>query len=622
MCGQNVPRRLRQNCLILATKSGTKHEPVGRADDAPGRVGHWWEVLTRTWPGRLVLLLTGVAMIGLITSAVGHFVLGAFPSYGEALWSSIAHLVDPGSIGDDESPAKRSIGLLQVIAGMIFFAGIVLTVLTEVVDRALRRLEKGDPAVRRSGHVLVVGFNSSLWEIQKRLRSAARDEPPEIVVMLTLDEADRRDETRGYLADYPARTTVVVAEPAEDGYGRVCATQAKSIVLLSPVGDPDSADLEVTDRASLLRSHLEQSGAKPTVAVEFRRGRNVQAFWMDGREGTRSRFPGNFDALVNDRNIGAILAVAVMNSVFAEFLFDDWDGTFAPELLPVDGWAKRSYGEARAGLVQFNLLGIVTGSGPEAQATYLPGPDRMLEPGDRLIVVPTEVPEKSGPTDPLPDAVKVVPARPGPVLVIGWSDASSALASELASMGAESGVLHLLDLEPPDVGKSGERVVNLIEGEPSDPSDIAHAIDAVDPQIIWVSAEDSESAAIVRGMLARQVSEVPILVEQAHDDQSNRNERVAEGLTVVATGGIVAESVALSLGDPAILVAREGMVNNPNVILESLTYVGNEPLALSQLREAFAKSGAVPLAILLEESETHLHSGDHILAFHRTSSED
>lgn|GEM_PF-2325441 len=588
-------------------------------DGAPGTVGHWWEVLTRTLPGRLVLLLAAVALIGLATSAFGHFVLGAFPSFGEALWSSIAHLVDPGSIGDDESAAKRVIGLMQVIAGMVFFAGIVLTVLTEVVDRALRRLEKGDPAVRRSGHVLVVGFNSSLWEIQQRLGATTEGDPPEIVVMLTLDEAGRRDETRGYLADYPARTTVVVAEPADDGYGRVCAAEARSIVLLSPTGDPDTADLEVTDRVSLLRNYLEESGAQPPVAVEFRRGRNVQAFWVDGRDRERSRFPGNFDALVNDRNIGAILAVAVINSVFAEFLFGDWEGTFAPQLLPAADWENRAYGEARAELGEFNLLGILTGTGPEAQASYLPDPDRLIRPGDRLIVVPTEVPGRDGGSVSVPDSVKVVPTRPGPVLVIGWSDASSALASELALMGADPGVLHLLDVAPPAFGRPDEPMANLIEGDPSDPADIARAIEAVEPQIIWVSAEGTESTAIVRGMLARQATEVPILVEQAHDDQTHRNDRVARGLTVVATGGIVAESVALSLGDPAMLVAREGMVNNPDVILESLTYTGSEPLALSELREAFAVSGAVPLAILLEEGETHLQAGDQILAFHRTT---
>ncbi len=84
-----------------------------------------------------------MALLGVLTAAFGHFILGAFPSYGEALWSATSHLIDPGSIGDDNTNAERTVGLVQVIVGIIFFAGIVLTVLTEVFDRALRRL---DPA--------------------------------------------------------------------------------------------------------------------------------------------------------------------------------------------------------------------------------------------------------------------------------------------------------------------------------------------------------------------------------------------------------------------------------------------------------------------------------------------
>lgn len=615
---------VRQNRLIPEPR---KSSATGRRPDHPaasqasGRAGHWWEILTRTLPGRLVLLLSAVALIGLITAAFGHFVLGAFSSFGEALWSAIAHLVDPGSIGDDHTTSQRITGLIQVIAGIIFFAGIVLTVLTEVVDRALRRLEKDDPAVRRHDHLLIIGYNSSLWEVQERLRLTAGEEPPEIVVMLPLGESQLRDSTRRALAGYPSRATVVVAEPDDDGFQRVCAGEARGIVLLSPTGDPDAADLEVTDRASLLERFLAGAGdAAPSVAVEFRRGRNVKAFWQAGADGSESRFPESFDALVNDRNIGAILLLAAMNPVFAELLLESGDGDFAPELIPVESWSRRSFGEARAGIESYNLLGILSGSGPQASATYLPDPEQTLHPGDRLIAVPTDAPPAEVAAAGMPDSVKVVPTRPGPVLMIGWSDASGALTRELEENGLDTGILHLLDRElPASSPTTGEVPVRLLEGDPTEPADIAAAISAVGPDIILVAvAGGNESAAIISGMLARQVTDVPILVEQSHDDRTHRNNRIAAGLTVVSIGGIVAESVALSLGDPAVLVAREGMLDDPTVALESLTYTGTEALPVAELGEAFRRSGAVPLAISLNgDDDTHLRAGDHILAFHR-----
>ncbi len=369
-----------------------KVQAHGRPPYKHSTPAHVRELLSRTLAGRIILLFAAVTLIGLVTATFGHFALGAFPSYGEAIWSSIAHLVDPGSIGDDSTAAERFIGLIQVIAGIIFFAGIVLTVLTEVIDRALRRLRKGDPAISTSGHLLVVGYNGSLGEVCTRLAATIDSGHPEIVVMLPPAEADSRDAARRALLNYPARSKVVVADPETDGFFRVCAGVARHIVILSPEGEPDRADLEATGRATLIAEHLEAVGtAAPAVAVEFRRGRNVRAFWVvDSSESDapKIRFPANFDALVQDRNIGALLSLAVANPVFADIFLGDDSAAVAPDLMPAGSLDGLSFGEARARLPESTLLGVLTGSGPSAQANYLPSEAHRIGSSDRLIVIP------------------------------------------------------------------------------------------------------------------------------------------------------------------------------------------------------------------------------------------
>lgn len=572
-------------------------------------------------PGRLVLLLGAVALLGVLTAAFGHFILGAFPSYGEALWSATSHLIDPGSIGDDNTNAERTVGLVQVIVGIIFFAGIVLTVLTEVFDRALRRLQKGDPAVRRRDHLLIVGASPSLAAVQSRIGVALAPSPPELVVMLPLADSGQREQTRRSLAGYPARTTVVVADPGEDGYERVCAQDARSIVLLSPEGEPDEADLEVTDRAVLLSQHLESSrDSAPPVAAEIRRGRNAQALWMkEPPDGSTlvPRFPENFDALVDDRNIGAVLSLAVLNPTFATVILGSGDARMAPNLTEGDQYLGQVYSTVREKLGSNTLLGILSGSGPSARAIYLPDENRRIEAGDRLIIIAGDRASPGQAAGPDPASIKVAPTRPGPCLMIGWSDATRALVEELETTRSDLSRVHLLNLdEPPG---SDEPSIQIHRGDPGDPEQISRLINLVEPEIIWVaSPQGNESAAVVGGMLARQMTDAVVVIEQSFSTQSGRESRVAAGLTAVSTAGLMAETVALSNLDPAVLAAREQMLDDPAIRLESLTYTGSEPLPLAGLPALMARGDAAPLALSLADAEgAELGQGDHILALRR-----
>lgn len=590
---------------------------------------HLRELLIRTLPGRIALLFAGVALVGLATAALAHFVLGAFPSYGEAIWSAIAHLVDPGSIGDDQTAAERIIGLIQVLAGIVFIAGIVLTVLTEVIDRALRRLQQGDPAIDLRGHLLIVGYNGSLGEVCSRLAGTIAADHPEIVVMLPPAEADHRDNARRDLSSYPARSRVVVADPRADGFFRVCAGAARHVVILSPEGEADRADLEATGRAILLAEHLEPvADEAPAVAVELRRGRNVNAFWVDEDDSGRivNRFPENFDALVNDRTIGALLSLAVLNPVFVDIFLGDDTAAVLPRLVPAGTHAGGSFGDARSGLPQFTLLGVVSGSGPAARATYLPPDDLRLGGGDRLIVIsaPDSAPERA--PGPEPRSVKVTPTRPGPLLILGWSDAARALVEDLDSNGFDLSRIQLLDTRRPPgfPGSTPGADPGFIEGDPTETTDIADAIDRADPDMVFVAIRDgNEPGAVVSGKLARQVTDVPVVVEQNLAGAGTPARLVATGLTVVSTSGLLADTVALSLADPAILVAREQMLADPGIALESLTYTGQSPLPLRELAAIFGQAGSVPLAVSVNDGAAGtLGAGDHILALQRIADPD
>lgn len=569
--------------------------------------------------------------VWLSTAAIGHFILGAFDDFGAALWESTTHLIEPGSIDYDETAAERTIGLIQVIAGLIFLAGVVLTVLTEAVQRALSRFQGSDPAISRTGHLLIVGFNPALDEVEERLGHYLRGEMPDTVVLLPEALSERREDARRALRGFSGRATVMVADIEDDGFTRACAGEAERIVILSPEGSPEDADLEAMWWATKLADHLAPLGGKaPPVGVEMRRHRNVHAFWVKGVEEAAGnpgelRFPPNFDALVRDRIIGGTLAMAISNPEFAG-AFLDIAGTFgiAPRLDPAGHHAGRRFGDARAALEPTTLLGVLAGTGPAATAEYLPEADRVIGEDERLIVIPRS-PGHAGEDRPSidPSQVKVSPSRPGPALLVGYSDATRATIEDLADSGYEGSRLNLLNPVRPGsypAAVNGTRPVH-IEGSPLEPADLERALDQVDPAIVFVAAPDGrESAAVISALMAAQRSDAPIVVEQASSNRSRDVRGATEDLTIVSMAGLVAENIATSSADPALLVATQALNDDPELEIESLVYASREPLPIDGLSAAFGSVGSIPIGLTLNDERSapgYVQAGDHILVLQR-----
>lgn len=124
--------------------------------------------LFETTAGRLVGL--GAAVFAFwFASAVVASAVGAFDDLGDALWSGVQHLLDPGALGDDATTAQRLLGVVQVVLGIVLVVGLVLTLLTDVVDRTLQRLGESDPPARARGHLLAIGSGDALLTVLSRL---------------------------------------------------------------------------------------------------------------------------------------------------------------------------------------------------------------------------------------------------------------------------------------------------------------------------------------------------------------------------------------------------------------------------------------------------------------------
>jgi hypothetical protein len=74
----------------------------------------------------------------------------------------------------------------------------------------------------------------------------------------------------------------------------------------------EAADVEVMQSGLALLEYLGERDAAPLVRLLFRRGRNVDASW--------ELFPGDWDAVVGDRTVSALLRLAIVRPAVLEAL--------------------------------------------------------------------------------------------------------------------------------------------------------------------------------------------------------------------------------------------------------------------------------------------------------------
>lgn len=252
-----------------------------------------------------------VALVMLGTAALAHYAFDEYRDFGDALWNAGLHLLDPSSLHDDEGAAQRTIGVFQVVAGLVLLVGLLFTFVADVMTSSLERLGQADRRVRARDHLLVVGGIDLIPVAARAIAAAAaRSGRAERLVVLAPDSArDSRAQLLSALGEAVGelRFELVFGDTAGDsGFDLAAADAARAILLMPSASGPvvaEAADVEVTQSGFALLDYLKEREAKPLVRLLFRRGRNVDASW--------DLFPAEWDALVGDRTVGATLRVAI-----------------------------------------------------------------------------------------------------------------------------------------------------------------------------------------------------------------------------------------------------------------------------------------------------------------------
>lgn len=189
----------------------------------------------------------------------------------EVVWQTLMHALDPGTIIGAESTPFRTVMLIVTFVGLILFAGLI-GIISGAFDDKISELRKGKSEVIESGHTLIVGWNSKLFQVVEQICIANQSARKSVIVILADREKVEMDELLVPLRRKYRGTKIV----ARNGVGTngaaldiVAHQGSKSVVILSPEEDPQP-DFWVMKVALALTKRVDRKSGPYNIVAELK----------------------------------------------------------------------------------------------------------------------------------------------------------------------------------------------------------------------------------------------------------------------------------------------------------------------------------------------------------------
>ncbi len=466
---------------------------------ASDRFTFWLERFLLRGPQYRLLFIA--AVIGLLSVAAGALVLpsGTFDSFPDAVWWAFLRLSDPGYLGDDEGVFIRGVSTLLTVSGYVVFLGSLVAIMTQWLNTTMARLESGLTPVTRSGHILILGWNSrtvpvvrELLESEERVRRLLKRHGTRSLHIVILSEEvtpAHRQELRDQLGPLwdERRITLRTGTPLRVDHLERGDFRNASVILVpgTDLGTGGGLSLDARTIKALLSMEAATTLPPSRGRGESPRRPYVVAEVFDARKlaVARRAYGGPLELVASDAAISRLLAQNLrhpgLSRVYNELLTNrEGNEIYLPEAGDLAGHPVE---DLHAAFPRGVVLGVVRTDGNRVRPHLNPEAGFRVESGDRIVVVGQSWGEVRGehrrPPAPLPRGAPPT-AAPGPgtrrVLFLGWSHKAPALLRELSTYADEPFQVDVLAQLPPErreaqvrrYGLSGEHLpVRQLEGD-------------------------------------------------------------------------------------------------------------------------------------------------------------
>ncbi|MBK8258988.1 MAG: hypothetical protein IPK82_40805 [Polyangiaceae bacterium] len=451
---------------------------------------------------QLLAVLVWATLLALLFGAVSLVLGGGTPrEMGAGLWWAITHMLDGGTVAQNQGFLPRFVGIGVTLVGMVLVAIVTGAFASSFADR-LRDIRRGTSSIFEHNHILLLGYGERADVLIRELAASGLRTTVVIVTTLDRDRVEERTVENLTQLNHHLRVIVRRADPeTTSGALGASAKRASAIVILpenegqpSTFGEARDVDEDVRVVRSLLAARRAIGNRRVPMFVEVagERGRDLVSMCGSQQDLT----------LVEEGDVGTHLLV---HSVRQPGVLDVVHQILALDsrtvyMHRVGAFSGSTFDEAHAAIEPGVLIGILTG---DRQIRLVPPGNTRLNENHTLLVLADDdkVPVKLGS---LPVVKNTVPAGPMSqsasihVLVVGYRPGLDRILRALfAHKVRRVSVL----VRPARAAAAREALAAsgfgndgvVVEGDPSDESSLSRAL-ARGPNRLLLLARDVATA--------------------------------------------------------------------------------------------------------------------------------
>ena len=483
------------------------------------------------------------SLIGLLAFVTAVFVIlmtllviasASYPvaseSFGEMLWISLMHALDPGTVVGAEGLTYRAVMLLTTFGGLVFLAGLI-GIVSGAFDSKIEDLRKGRSAVVEEGHTLILGWNSRVFSLVKEISIANLSKRKATIVVLAKgDKVEMEDALRERVGKI-GRTKLVVrsGDPMSLADLEIANHSKAASVIILANDDAANPDLITIKTALALVNNPSRPEAGYHIVAEVREPENLERAKLVSEQEVEWILAGD----VMSRIMVQTSRQSGLSQIFLDLLDFDGDEIYVTRK---SGLVAKTYLEAQHLFSNSTLIGILR----EEQVLLNPSRALKIRETDELIVIAPDDSEINTSDVFTVDASalstkRAVAEKPEKILILGANENLPVIVSELSQYVAKGSTATIVSTKPKPTLRPGANLkVEFVAGDPTNrqqlekvkPQSFDHIMVLADRDL---EAEDADALTLVTLLQLRDMSKglgrtFNIVSEMLND----RNRQLAE----------------------------------------------------------------------------------------------